>query len=294
MRYHVIIVGTGLIGCSFALALRRAGVAEAIAAADTDEAHLAAAIAGGAVERAATDADWRAADLVFLAVPVGAVAGVLRDLRDRIGPDVAVMDGCSTKAGVVSAAREALGAHWPRFVPTHPIAGRERHGPAAADAALFTGRNVVLTPLAETAADALARATAVWAACGARVLHMTPDAHDRVFAAVSHLPHLLAYALVDELALRGDAAVLFEHAASGFRDFTRIASSSPIMWRDVALANRVAIGAELDRYIAKLIEMRQAVADGDGEALYELMRRAQTARDGWLEARNECATGKGD
>jgi prephenate dehydrogenase len=203
-------------------------------------------------------------------------------MAPKLEPNVLVTDGGSTKQDVIAVARPALGARWSRFVPAHPIAGAEHSGVDAARADLYDGRNVVLTPLAETAADAVDRAEALWRACGARVARMSAGEHDKVFAAVSHLPHVLAYALVAMIAERADAERLFGFAAGGFRDFTRIASSSPEMWRDIALANRDALLAEIDRYGDALATMRDLVAAGDGDALQELFTRSRDARNAWL------------
>jgi len=193
-----------------------------------------------------------------------------------------VIDVGSTKADVIVAARVALGKRLGQFIPCHPISGREHHGPLAAEASLFQGKKVVITPLVENSDANLQVVRALWRLTGANVVEMTASTHDAVFAAVSHLPHMLAFALVDEFASRSNAKTLFEHAASGFRDFTRIASSSPEMWRDVALNNRAALLAELDAFLVKTAALRQAVAESDDTALLALMQRAQTARGQWL------------
>jgi len=205
-------------------------------------------------------------------------------LRHAASADVVITDGGSTKQDVVSAARASLGARLPRFVPAHPIAGAERSGAGAARADLFDQRHVVLTPLPETASDAQERVSALWSSCGARVSSLTPEAHDRVFAAVSHLPHALAYALVQMIAERPDAGTLFGFAAGGFRDFTRIASSSPEMWRDICLANREALLADLDAYQDILARLRVLVDRTDRDGLERLFRSARDARDAWLRS----------
>jgi len=176
-----------------------------------------------------------------------------------------------------------LGARFADFVPGHPIAGSEQSGPGAARADLYQGRTVVLTPQADTRAAALATVRALWEAAGAQVEVLDADLHDRVFAAVSHLPHLAAYALVDELAQRADGDTFFRFAASGFRDFTRIAGSSPEMWRDIALANREALLTELDAYVAALQVLRSAVSAEDAEALLAIFSRARSAREDWMK-----------
>jgi prephenate dehydrogenase len=182
---------------------------------------------------------------------------------------------------VTGVAREVLGDRFSRFVPGHPIAGAEMNGPQAARADLFVGKNVVLCPDAATDPDALALVDALWQCAGAQVMRMTAAQHDRIFAAVSHLPHLAAYALVDELAGRADADVLFGLAASGFRDFTRIAASSPEMWRDIALSNREALLAELSAYMNKLGEIAAALDRSDAAALDAIFSRASAARRDW-------------
>jgi prephenate dehydrogenase len=175
-----------------------------------------------------------------------------------------------------------LGERHVRFVPGHPIAGSEQSGPAAARADLYQGKKVVLTPEADTDAGAVASVRALWQATGAQVETLEAGLHDRVFAAVSHLPHLAAFALVDELARRADGDTFFRFAASGFRDFTRIAGSSPEMWRDIALAKREALLAELDAYLSALEAVGDAVADSDADALLEIFSRARAARERWL------------
>ena len=167
-------------------------------------------------------------------------------------------------------------------MPGHPVAGSEQSGPGAARADLYRGKRVVLTPQDDTRADAVATVRALWQATGAQAETLDAAQHDRVFAAVSHLPHLAAFALVDELAQRADSATFFRFAASGFRDFTRIAGSSPEMWRDIALANRVAVLAELDAYLAALQALRSAVSAEDAEALLTMFSRARAARENWI------------
>jgi prephenate dehydrogenase len=195
-----------------------------------------------------------------------------------------VTDAGSTKANVVAAARAALGARFADFVPGHPIAGSEQSGPGAARADRYQGKKVVLTPQADTRADALATVQALWQAAGAQVEMLDADLHDRVFAAVSHLPHLAAFALVDELAQRADGDTFFRFAASGFRDFTRIASSHPEMWRDICLANRKALLQELDAYMTELLRTRVLLASADSAGLEQMFDTARTRRDAWLDS----------
>jgi prephenate dehydrogenase len=284
------VVGVGLIGGSCALALRRAGVVGEIVGVGRTQANLDAALARSVVDRACLlDADWtrevRDADVVLVAAPVAQFPALFVAMAGAVGPHTIVTDAGSTKQDVIDAARGAFGPGFRRFVPGHPIAGTEHTGAAAAFPSLFDGRNVILTPGPETAPDATTRIAAMWQACGARVTTLAPDRHDAIFAAVSHLPHVLAFALVAELAARPDAAAYFDHAASGFRDFTRIAAGSPEMWRDIALANRDALLAEIDCYGDALRAARTLIAEGDGEALAALFGEASRARRGWEAAR---------
>ncbi len=229
----------------------------------------------------------KGAELVMIAVPVAQTARVLAEITPYLTTSTIVTDAGSTKQDVVAAARQTMGAHFPRFVPAHPIAGGERSGAQAAQGDLFRDKNVVLTPLAETDREALDFVTEAWLAVGAKVRQMLPEDHDRIFAAVSHLPHLLAYALVDCLAARANAGELFGFAAGGFRDFTRIASSSPEMWRDICLANREALNAELNDYQRELAEVQRLISEANVEALGQLFVRARNARNEWLAGKGE-------
>jgi prephenate dehydrogenase len=282
----LVVVGVGLIGASFALALREAGAAREVVGVGRTETNLEEASRRGAIDRGhAVQSAWlhelADADLVLVATPVAQVMPLLERMAPNLGPRTVVTDAGSTKQDVVAAARATLGAALPRFVPAHPIAGSDRTGAVAGDAALFRDRQVIVTPLGETAADALALATAAWAATGARVSTLTPERHDRLLAAVSHLPHLLAFALVDVLAGRPDADEAFAHAGSGLRDVTRIAASSPEMWRDIVLANRTALIDELDAYRGALERIARALAERDGPALERLFAHAAAARRAW-------------
>jgi len=224
------------------------------------------------------------ATLVMLATPVGQMEGVMRSLLPHLADDTIVTDGGSTKQDVIAMARRCLGARFPQFVPGHPIAGTERSGPEAAFAELYEKKRVVLTPLEETRANFVALVRAAWETCGARVTQMEPALHDTVLAAVSHLPHLLSFALVEELSSQTAGELMFSFAGGGFRDFTRIASSNPEMWRDISIANRVALGAELSRYRQSLDALQRMVDDADADGLGKVFERARAARERWLQS----------
>ncbi|MEO8485597.1 MAG: prephenate dehydrogenase/arogenate dehydrogenase family protein [Betaproteobacteria bacterium] len=282
----LVVVGVGLIGGSYALALKAQGAVREVVGVGRTRANLDEALSRGIVDRVfALDQPWAAelgdADVVLVATPVGEIGAMLGRIANHIGARTVVTDAGSTKEDVIGAAKVAFGAKLARFVPAHPIAGTEHSGAAAAFATLFRDRTTVVTPLPETAPDALATVRALWERCGARVVALDPAQHDRIFAAVSHLPHVLAFALVAQLAARPDAEDLFAHAASGFRDFTRIAGSSPEMWRDIALANRGALSAALGDYRAMLDAMAKAIDAGDGAMLERLFAQASDARRRW-------------
>jgi prephenate dehydrogenase len=280
---RVAVVGVGLIGGSFAGALRRSGAAAAITGFDRDGSALERAISLGVIDAAADSVREavRGAELIIVAVPVRAIGPVLRDVALGMDATAVVTDVGSTKGDVLQTARQELRERFARFVPGHPIAGRETSGVEAATADLFKGARVVLTPAAETAPDAVDLVRGAWESAGGKVTQLAADDHDRIFAAVSHLPHLLSFALVSELAERPNAADLFGFAAGGFRDFTRIAASSPEMWRDVLLQNREAVLAELDRYQARLAVFRELIERGEGPGLQRLMSEARSARHAW-------------
>jgi prephenate dehydrogenase len=282
MTRNIVLIGTGLIGASFALALKKSAPLTNIIGIDRNAVAIEEAKLRGAIDVIGALDDIADAALVVIAIPVRQMPELFAAIKPYISERTIVIDVGSTKQDVVSAARLALGEKVSQFVPCHPIAGRELHGPMAAEPDLFVGKNVIVTPLTENRAEVLNEVRALWQSLGANVIEMPAAAHDAIFAAVSHLPHMLAFALVDELASRQNAKTLFEHAASGFRDFTRIASSSPEMWRDVALNNREALLAEMDAYLAKATKLRDALAASDDAALLQLMQRAQTARGQWL------------
>jgi prephenate dehydrogenase len=282
----VVIVGVGLIGGSFALGLKAAGAAREIVGLERSAQALARARELGIVDAVSTSPEeaLRGADLVLLAAPVAQTPAILASLLPWLEPHTIVTDAGSTKSDVVASARAVMRERAGQFVPGHPIAGRESNGPDAAIADLYRGKKVVLTPLPENDQQSVERVAEAWRLCGAIIHVLTPGEHDKVFAAVSHLPHLLAYALVDDIANKPHADLLFQYAASGFRDFTRIAGSSPEMWRDISLANRDALLAELDAYLAQLNGLRARLAAADGAGLEAVYGNAQRARRAWIEA----------
>src|SRR5258707_10305378 len=281
----LVIVGVGLIGGSFALALKEAGTVGRVIGVGRGAGNIRRALELGIIDSAgALDrATFGDADLVLLAVPVGQMRAVMRSIAPLLGEETVVTDAGSTKQDVVDLARRELKGSLSRFVPGHPIAGTEKSGAEAAFAELYRGRKVVLTPLRDNDPGAIALVRSAWESCGADVFEMKPKEHDAVLATVSHLPHLLAYALVDLVAGRKNATQLFSFAAGGFRDFTRIASSHPEMWRDICLANRQALLVELNRYGAGLDKLRTALKRGDARTPDKLFSGARDARNRWLE-----------
>lgn len=283
----IVVFGVGLIGGSFALALKKAGAAGEVVGIGRSRATLDEALRLGLIDRvgACDTATLERADLVLLATPVGQMPALMQAMAPHLDPRTAITDGGSTKSDVVAAVRQYLPEHLSQFVPAHPIAGAENSGAAAAKADLYVERKVVLTPLPENAPEAVERVRAAWAACGATVHEMAPARHDQVFAAVSHLPHLLSFALVHDLAQRENREEFFRFAASGFRDFTRIAASHPEMWRDICIANRAALLGELEQYQRQLDELRQALLAGDAAALEAVFDEARTVRRAWAEGK---------
>jgi prephenate dehydrogenase len=281
----IVIFGAGLIGGSFALALRKANAVGEVVGFGRSVATLQLAQQLGIIDRIGQDvaAEVGAADLVLLATPIGQMAELMARISPHLGTRTLITDGGSTKSDVVRDAYTQLGAKAAQFVPAHPIAGDEQSGPAAARAGLYLGKKVVLTPLPENSAASVTRVRKAWELCGAVVSELTPQQHDEVFAAVSHLPHLLAFALAHDLAQRDNRELLLSFAASGFRDSTRLAASSPEMWRDICLSNRVALLKELQIYIAELNQMSTALAAGDAAQLEQTFRTAREMRAGWTE-----------
>jgi len=281
---RLIVIGTGLIGGSFALALKRAGVVGEVVGISRRQQTLEEAMQLGVVDSMGgyDAASFAGAQMVLVATPVGQMRAVFSAIAPLVPREAVITDGGSTKQDVVALAREYFDGSMDRFVPAHPISGTEKNGPSAAFAELYQSRRVILTPLPETSAAAVSLVRSAWEACGARVSELQPDVHDAMLAAVSHLPHLLAFALVDELAGRENGQELFSFAGGGFRDFTRIASSNPEMWRDIFLSNREAVGRDLRRYRDKLAELQKLLDAGDGAALETVFKHSQSARERWL------------
>jgi prephenate dehydrogenase len=277
------VIGVGLIGGSFALALKQAGKVARVVGVGRNRANLELALERRIIDAIAPDAAAaaRAADVVLVAAPVAQFPAIFSRLGDC---RALITDAGSTKRDVIAAARTAFGGRIGQFVPGHPIAGAEESGAAAASAGLFRERRVVLTPLPENGDDAVRAVEKLWEACGARVTRLGAEEHDSVLAAVSHLPHILAYALVHDIARRDNARELFSYAAGGFRDFTRIASSHPEMWRDICLANRDRLLGELKRYQATLGDIERLLESADAAALEKLFAQARDARNRWLKS----------
>jgi prephenate dehydrogenase len=279
------IIGVGLIGGSLARALRTAGFCREVVGGGRDPEHLQQAVDLGVIDRFDTDLARAVAgaDMVLVAVPLGAMQTVFSKIRDHLEDNAVLTDAGSAKGSVIEAVIQAFGSVPDRFVPGHPIAGTENSGVAASVPDLYQNRRVILTPLDHTATAAIERVRAMWEAAGAEVIEMDAVHHDAVLAATSHLPHVLAFTLVDSLARLGDREELFAYAAGGFRDFTRIASSDPVMWRDICLANGDAIQMLIDRYIEDLQALSRCVHAHDGERLLELFESAKQVRDAFIK-----------
>lgn len=280
----LVVIGVGLIGGSFALALKKARMVKQVVGVGRSRKNLQLALRLGVIDKAETDAARAVADadLVLIGAPVGQMPGIFARIAPALPKHAVVTDAGSTKQDVIAAARRHLGAHFAQFVPAHPIAGTEHSGAGAAFPELFRDRNLILLPQKETRAAALRLVRAAWLACGARILRLEAAEHDEIFGAVSHLPHVVAFALVNQLGQRRDARRLLGFSGGGLRDTVRIAGSSPEMWRDICIANRAALVPLVDGYISELEAARAALAAGDGESLEQMFRAAQKARAKWL------------
>lgn len=279
------IIGVGLIGGSLARALRAAGACREVVGAGRNVDNLQTAVDLGVIDRYETDLAKAVsgADMVVVCVPLGAMEAVFNAIKGALAGQVVLTDVGSAKGSVIEAARRAFGSVPDYFVPGHPIAGTEQSGVEASFPELYHERRVILTPLPDTSSHATARVRDMWEIAGAQVVSMNPVHHDAVLAATSHLPHLLAYSLVDTLARLDENEEVFEYAAGGFRDFTRIASSDPVMWRDVCLANGDAILLMVEHYIKDLQVLSEAIRNHDGQQLLDVFSTAKAARDRFIK-----------
>ncbi len=285
MIRQLTIIGVGLIGGSLARALKQTGFCAEVVGCSRDATHLQKAVDLGVIDRFSTEIAEavRGAEIVLLAVPLGAMEACFAAMAGNLPSDVVITDAGSSKASVVSAAKSAFGDLPTGLVPGHPIAGTEQSGVEASFAELYQGRRVILTPLPTSSAEAVAKVRAMWQQAGAIVDEMGVEHHDEVLAATSHLPHMLAYSLVDTLVSMDESEEVFRFAAGGFRDFTRIASSDPVVWRDICVANRKALLEVLERYLSDLEKITDLVRKGDGESLGDVFQRAKAARDRFVD-----------
>ncbi|WP_455366773.1 prephenate dehydrogenase/arogenate dehydrogenase family protein [Kaarinaea lacus] len=281
MIKQLTVIGVGLIGGSLARALQEAGIVDEIVGCGLDKDHLQQAIDLGVISKYETDVAKavKGSDVVVVAVPVGAMETVFRKIKEAASEQTIITDVGSTKGSVISAVRAAYGEVPSNFVPGHPIAGTEKSGVGASFAGLFHQRRVVLTPMQNTDPSAVDRIRTMWEATGAIVSQMDVKHHDDVLAATSHLPHLLAFALVDTLAALDEKVEIFQYAAGGFRDFTRIASSDPQMWHDICVNNRDAILQILKRFQVDLEQLGSAIANDDSDYILDVFKRAKASRD---------------
>ena len=285
MIERLAVIGVGLIGGSLARALRAADAVGEVIGCGRSAGNLERAVELGVIDRFSHDPGQTVAnaDMVFLAVPLGAMESTFAAIKGHLRGDAIITDGGSVKGRVVADARSAFGCVPPRLVPGHPIAGTEHSGVEASFAELYRNRRVILTPLPSTDSEAVARVRRMWEICGADVTCMDVAHHDEVLAATSHLPHMLAFGLVDALARMRENDEIFRYAAGGFRDFTRIASSNPVMWRDICIANREALGAMLADFSSEMADLADAIRSGDGDHLLEIFQRAKAARDRYVD-----------
>lgn len=280
----LVVVGIGLIGGSLATGLTARGACREVIGIARREDTCDEAVKLGVVNRAYTSLadiahELGAGDVIFISVPTLAVKVILEEIKSCISPDVTITDGASVKGNVQVAAQEVYGQVPPQLVLGHPIAGSEKSGVTAANPNLYENHRCILTPLSDTAANHLAVVTRMWQAVGAEVLTMSVEEHDEVLGATSHLPHVIAYSLVDTLAHDIDNPNIFRYAAGGFRDFTRIASSDPIMWHDIMRANKTGVLHALDLFIANLTSLRSSIENEDSEHMLEVFKRAKLVRD---------------
>lgn len=287
----LVIIGVGLIGGSFALALRNAGLTKHIVGVGRSQQNMQCAIELGVIDEVTSDiaCALHNADLVFLAMPVGQTRLIMERIAPHLHANTIVTDAGSTKQDVMAAARHYLSMQSRHhFVPGHPIAGAEQSGVQAAQPDLYLDKHVILTPLPETSTNAVARVSQLWQACGAQVSLMPADEHDQVLAATSHLPHILAFTLMNHLSNTNQPENMLRFAGSGFRDFTRIASSSPEMWRDICLANRETLLSQIDMYQNEMKALQAILKNNDAKRLEQYFSQARGLRDEWLKNKNQC------
>ena len=289
MIQRLTIIGVGLIGGSLARALKSAGAVKEVVGAGQSIQRLQRARELGVIDKADVDlaSSVKEADIVVVAVPVGSMESVFETIAPKLSDNTILTDVGSTKGSVVEAAIKVFGQLPANFVPAHPIAGTEKSGVESSFAELFQKRRVILTPTEITDAGAVAKVREMWQQAGAIVTETSVAHHDEILAATSHLPHLLAFALVDTLATMDDKQEIFDYAAGGFRDFTRIASSDPVMWHDICVHNEPSILKMLDRFETDLKKLREAIANNDGEYILKIFTRAKAARDQLMQSSNE-------
>lgn len=288
MLNKLVIIGVGLIGGSFALALRKAGIAKHIVGVGRSRENMQCALEHGVIDEIAENMKTALhnADFVLLAMPVGQTEHVMTQISPYLQINTIINDAGSTKQTVVTAARNRLGKNLRNFVPGHPIAGTEQSGILAAQVDLFTDKHMILTPLKETDTDAVQKTTALWQACGAKVSQMDAEVHDEILAMTSHLPHILAFALMNHLHhCTKDPKDLLQFTGSGFRDFTRIASSSPEMWRDICLSNRQELLKQINTYQSELSKIQFILEEKDGAALEKAFTQARNMRENWIKGK---------
>ncbi len=291
------LIGCGLMGGSFALALRQAGLVQHITGFSASEKTRQRAVQLRVIDQACTSVAEavQGADIVLLAVPVGAMQGSFAAMRESLAPQALLMDVGSTKCDVIAAAQAVLGDRLNCLVPAHPIAGKEVAGIEHAEATLYQARRTILTPLPQNSIRQIKTASEVWTAIGSHVSQMIPEAHVATFAAVSHLPHLLAFAAVNALTAQPQGAAFLEMAGPGFRDFSRIAASDPAVWRDILSANQAEVLAQMTHFRAALDTFENTLKQGDTAALQQLIQQASAVRSGWtLQAGNACHTAAED
>ena len=275
------IIGVGLIGSSLSLALKQSAAVGQVIGFGRNQKNLARGVELGVLDEFADsiEAAVSAADVVVVAVPLGAMRQVFSELKPAVKKGAIITDVGSAKGSVVAAARDELGTVFSRFVPAHPIAGTEKSGVEAGFPTLYQNRRVIITPVEQTDQDAIAVIDEMWRHCGAIIEYLSVKHHDKVLAATSHLPHMLAYALVHQLSYLNDHEEIFRYASGGFRDFTRIASSDPVMWRDVCISNGDALVSLIEQYQQELDRVKSAISAGDSDELLKLFGRAKSERD---------------